>query len=97
MKRKKDVQINLRKKELDIYKADIQMSKDLAPVNIDKLKDSNMISSIKKEYYNVKSLLNAKKAEAKNLEIYLKKAKPNNEIQKNEELENHLKSLVIRK
>ena len=80
LKRKKDVQISLRKKELDTYKADIQMSKDITPVNIDKLKDSNMISSIKKEYYNVKSLLNAKKAEAKNLEIYLKKAKPNNEI-----------------
>ena len=96
MKRKKDVQINLRKKELDIYKADIQMSKDLTPVNIDKLKDLNMISSIKKEYYNVKSLLNEKKAEAKNLEIYLKKAKPNNEIQKNEELENQLKNLVFR-
>ena len=87
MKRKKDVQIGLRKKELDTYKADIQMSKEITPVNIDKLKDSNMISSIKKEYYNAKSLLNTKKKEAKNLEMYLKKAKPNNEIQKNEELE----------
>ena len=96
MKRKKDVQISLRKKELDIYKADIQMSKDLTPVNIDKLKDLNMISSIKKEYYNVKTLLNEKKNEAKNLELYLKKAKPNNEIQKNEELEKQLINLVIR-
>ena len=94
MKRKKDVQIGLRKKELDTYKADIQMSKDITPVNIDKLKDSNMISSIKKEYYNAKNLLNSKKAEAKNLEIYLKKAKPNNETQKNEELEKELKMLV---
>ena len=83
MKRKKDVQIGLRKKELDTYKADIQMSKDITPVNIDKLKDSNMISSIKKEYYKIKSILNEKKKEAKNLELYLKKAKPNNEIQKN--------------
>ena len=94
MKRKKDVQIGLRKKELDTYKADIQMSKEITPVNIDKLKDSNMISSIKKEYYNAKNLLNTKKNEAKNLEMYLKKAKPNNEIQKNEELEKQLKFLV---
>ena len=96
MKRKKDVQISLRKKELDTYKADIQMSKDICPVNIDKLKDLNMISSIKKEYYNAKDLLNAKKIEAKNLELYVKKAKPNNEIQKNEELEKQLKALVDR-
>ena len=96
LKRKKDVQINLRKKELESYKADIQMSKDISPVNIDKLKDSNMISSIKKEYYNAKNLLNEKKTEAKNLELYLKKAKPNNEMQKNEILENQLKDLVAK-
>ena len=96
LKRKKDVQISLRKKELETYKADIQMSKDISPVNIDKLKDSNMISSIKKEYYNVKNLLNEKKNEAKNLELYLKKAKPNNEMQKNEILENQLKGLVAK-
>ena len=96
MKRKKDVQINLRNKELDKYKADIKMSKDIQPVNIDKLKDSNMISSIKKEYYNAKNLLNEKRKEANDLEQYLKKAKPNNEIQKNEELEKQLKKLLER-
>jgi len=94
MNRKKDVQISLRNKELDTYKSDIKMSKDILPVNIDKLKDSNMISSIKKEYYNAKNLLNAKKEEAKNLEMFLKKAKPNKEIQKNEELEKQLIELV---
>jgi len=94
MNRKKDVQISLRNKELDTYKSDIKMSKDILPVNIDKLKDSNMISSIKKEYYNAKNLLNAKKEEAKSLEQFLKKAKPNKEIQKNEELEKQLIELV---
>ena len=96
LKRKKDVQIGLRKKELNTYKADIQMSKDISPVNIDKLKDLNMISLIKKEYYNVKELLNQKKEEAKNLDFYIKKAKPNNEMQKNEELEQKLINLVKR-
>ena len=94
LKRKKDVQISLRNKELNTYKADIKMSKDVSPVNVDKLKDLNMISLIKKEYYNVKNLLKEKKTEAENLDLYLKKAKPNNEIQKNEELENELKGLV---
>ena len=81
-KRKKDMQINSKKKELANYMSDIHMSKDISPVNIDKLKDSNMISLIKKEYYNVKKLLNNKIKEEKNLENYLKKAKPNNEIKK---------------
>ena len=93
-KRKKDIQINCKKKELANYMSDIQMSKDISPVNIDKLKDSNMISLIKKEYYNVKKLLNKKITEKQNLDIYIKKAKPNNEINKNEDLENQLKLLL---
>ena len=93
-KRKKDMQINCKKKELANYMSDIQMSKDISPVNIDKLKDSNMISLIKKEYYNVKKLLNKKITEKQNLDIYIKKAKPNNEINKNEDLENQLKLLL---
>ena len=93
-KRKKDMQINYKKKELANYMSDIQMSKDISPVNIDKLKDSNMISLIKKEYYNVKKLLNKKITEKQNLDIYIKKAKPNNEINKNEDLENQLKLLL---
>ena len=95
-KRKKDMQINSKKKELANYISDIQMSKDISPVNIDKLKDSNMISLIKKEYYNVQKLLNAKIKEEKNLENFLKKAKPNNEMKKNEDLENQLKILVAK-
>ena len=81
-KRKKDIQINTKKKELANYLSDIKMSKDISPINIDKLKDSNMISLLKKEYYKAKNLLNAKKVEAKNLEMYLKKSKPNIEMKK---------------
>ena len=93
-KRKKDMQINSKKKELANYMSDIHMSKDISPVGVGKLKDSNMISLIKKEYYNVKKLLNDKIKEEKNLENYLKKAKPNVEIKKNEELENQLRILL---
>jgi len=93
-KMKKEMQINTKKKELENYMSEIHMSKDMSPVNIDKLKDSNMISLIKKEYYKVKRLLNNKKNEANLLDIYLKKAKPNTEIKKNEDLEYQLKTLV---
>ena len=95
-KRKKDMQINSKKKELANYMSDIQMSKDISPINIDKLKDSNMISLIKKEYYKVKRLLNKKINEAKELEMYIKKAKPNNEMKKNEDLEKKLRILVMK-
>ena len=95
-KRKKDMQINSKKKELANYMSDIQMSKDISPINIDKLKDSNMISLIKKEYYKVKRLLNKKVNEAKELEMYIKKAKPNNEMKKNEDLEKKLRILVMK-
>ena len=95
-KRKKDQQINSKKKEIANYISDIQMSKDISPVSIDKLKDSNMISLIKKEYYNVQKLLESKIKEEKNLENYLKKAKPNNELKKNDDLENQLKILVAK-
>ena len=95
-KRKKDMQINSKKKELANYMSDIQMSKDISPINIDKLKDSNMISLIKKEYYKVKRLLNKKINEAKELEMYIKKAKPNNEMKKNEDLEKKLRILVTK-
>ena len=95
-KRKKDMQINSKKKELANYMSDIQMSKDISPINIDKLKDSNMISLIKKEYYKVKRILNKKINEAKELEMYIKKAKPNNEMKKNEDLEKKLRILVTK-
>ena len=95
-KRKKDQEINSKKKEIANYISDIQMSKDISPVSIDKLKDSNMISLIKKEYYNAQKLLESKIKEEKNLESYLKKAKPNNELKKNDDLENQLKILVAK-
>ena len=94
--RKKDIQINSKNKELANYLSDIKMSKDISPVNIDKLKDSNMISLLKKEYYKTKNLLNTKKLEAKNLEMYIKRSKPNIEMKKNEDLENQLRMMVAK-
>jgi hypothetical protein len=46
LKRKKDVQINAKTRQIISYQSDIKMSKDIAPVNIDKLKTSNIISHL---------------------------------------------------
>ena len=48
--RKKDVQLSLKNKEIEEYMSDIKMSKDLNPINIDKLKEINIITKLKNEY-----------------------------------------------
>lgn len=93
-KRKKDVQLNNKNKEIEGYLSDIQMSKDLNPINIDKLKETNKITQLKKEFYNSKNTLNEIKAKTKELESQQKKAKPNILRQSNAILENRLKSLL---
>ena len=93
-KRKKDVQINTKARQIQSYQSDIKMSKDIAPVNIDKLKNSNIISHLKKEFQTAKLTLNAKKNETKNMEAFLKKAKPNILRQENMRLEQQLKELL---
>ena len=93
-KRKKDVQINTKTRQIISYQSDIKMSKDIAPVNIDKLKNSNIISHLKKEFQTAKITLNAKKNETKNMEAFLKKAKPNILRQENIILEQKLKDLL---
>ena len=47
--RKKDVQLSLKNKEIEEYMSDIKMSKDLNPINVDKLKEINIITKLKKE------------------------------------------------
>ena len=93
-KRKKDVQISTKARQIKSYQSDIKMSKDIAPVNIDKLKNSNIISHLKKEFQTAKLSLNAKKNETKNMEAFLKKAKPNILRQENILLEQKLKDLL---
>ena len=94
LKRKKDVQINAKTRQIISYQSDIKMSKDIAPVNIDKLKTSNIISHLKKEFQTAKLTLNAKRTEAQNLEIFIKKAKPNILRKENQKLEQHLRNLL---
>ena len=93
-KRKKDVQITSKARQIKSYQSDIKMSKDIAPVNIDKLKNSNIISHLKKEFQTAKLTLNAKKNETKNMEAFLKKAKPNILRQENLLLEQKLKDML---
>ena len=93
-KRKKDVQIHSKARQIKSYQSDIKMSKDIAPVNIDKLKNSNIISHLKKEFQTAKLTLDAKINETKNMEAFLKKAKPNILRQENLLLEQKLKDLL---
>ena len=93
-KRKKDVQISTKARQIKSYQSDIKMSKDIAPVNIDKLKNSNIISHLKKEFQTAKLSLNAKRIETKNMEAFLKKAKPNILRQENLLLEQKLKEAL---
>ena len=93
-KRKKDVQITTKARQIKSYQSDIKMSKDITPVNIDKLKNSNVISHLKKEFQTAKLNLDAKKNETKNMEAFLKKAKPNILRQENIVLEQKLKKLL---
>ena len=91
---KKDVQISYKTRQIKTYQSDVKMSKDISPINIDKLKNSNIISHLKKEFQTAKINLNAKKNETKNIDAFLKKSKPNILRQENLILEQRLKDLL---
>ena len=93
--RKKDVQLSLKNKEIEGYMSDIKMSKDLTPININKLKEINIITKLKKEYNNLKNTLNDLKNKKIFLERKLKKSNPNKLKQKNSFLEKRLKNLLL--
>ena len=91
---KKDEQLNSKTKEIESYLSDIQMSKDLNPINIDKLKETNTINQLKKEFYVTKNTLSDLKNKTNMLKSKIKKAKPNIIRQSNIILEKRLKSLL---
>ena len=93
--RKKDVQLNLKNKEIEGYISDIKMCKDLTPINVNKLKEFNIITKLKKEYISLKNTLNELKNKKNNLEIKLKKSKPNIAKQKNLFLEKRIKNVLM--
>ena len=93
--RKKDVQLSLKNKEIEEYMSDIKMSKDLNPINVDKLKEINIITKLKKEYNTLKANLDDIKNKKSILEIKLKKSRPNKVKQTNLALEKRLKILIM--
>ena len=93
--RKKDVQLSLKNKEIEGYMSDIKMSKDLAPININKLKEINIITKLKKEYNSLKASLEELKNKKNTLEIRLKKSRPGKVKQTNLILEKRLKILIM--
>ena len=93
--RKKDVQLSLKNKEIEEYMSDIKMSKDFTPINVDKLKEINVITKLKKEYNTLKTTLDDLKSKKNILEIKLKKSRPNKVKQTNLILEKRLKILIM--
>ena len=92
--RKKDVQLNLKNKEIEEYLSDVKSSKYANQINIDKLKEINAISKYKHEYNKLKNILDGLKSKMKIMEIKIKKSRPNKVKQFNTSLEKRLKILI---
>ena len=92
--RKKDVQLNTKNREIEEYLSDFKTSKDLNPINVDKLKEMNVISKLKQEYKKLNHILEGLKNKIKHLEKKIRKSRPNNIKQINANLENKLKTLI---
>ena len=92
--RKKDVQLNTKNREIEEYLSDFKTSKDLNPINVDKLKEMNVISKLKQEYKKLNHILEGLKSKIKHLEKKIRKSRPNNIKQINANLENKLKTLI---
>ena len=93
-RRKKDVQLITKNKEIEEFLSDIKTSRDLNPVNVDKLKEINAISKYKQEYNKLKNILDDLKSKVKTTEINIKNSRPYNAKQFNLGLENKLKTLI---
>ena len=92
--RKKDVQLNTKNREIEEYLSDFKTSKNLNPINVDKLKEMNVISKLKQEYKKLNHILEGLKNKIKHLEKKIRKSRPNNIKQINANLENKLKTLI---
>ena len=92
--RKKDVQLNLKNKEIEEYLSDVKSSKYANQINIDKLKEINAISKYKHEYNKLKNILDGLKSKMKIMEIKIKKSRLNKVKQFNTSLEKRLKILI---
>ena len=92
--RKKDVQLNLKNKEIEEYLSDVKSSKYANQINIDKLKEINAISKCKNEYNKLKNILDGLKSKMKIMEIKIEKSRSNKVKQFNTSLEKRLKILI---
>ena len=93
-RRKKEVQLNTKNREIEEYLSDFKTSKYLNPKNVDKLKEMNAISKLKQEYKKLKKILEGLKYKIKILEKKLRKSRPNDVKQVNANLQNKLKTLI---
>lgn len=77
-KRKKEVEIMQKEKVLEDVMGDIKSSNSVNPISFDKLKDTNSINKIKKDYKELKQIYLNEKRINENLKNQIQSARPNN-------------------
>ena len=77
-KRKKEVEIMQKEKVLEDVMGDIKSSNSVNPVSFDKLKDTNSINKIKKDYKELKQIFLNEKRINESLKNQIQAARPNN-------------------
>ena len=92
---KKDNELLIKGKEIDNFLEDNKNSENNnSHVNVEKLKGSNSISLLKKDYFDLKKILSEKENLNKDLKIQIKNAKPINFQYQNDNLQKQLIDLV---
>ena len=91
---KKENELLLKEKEIDNFFEDNKSSNTNIPINVEKLKDSNSISKLKKGYFELKKIYLEKENEYNDLKNQIKNAKPFNTKFENEVLQKKLINLV---
>ena len=92
---KKDNELLIKGKEIDNFLEDNKNSENNnSQVNVEKLKGSNSISLLKKDYFDLKKILSEKENLNKDLKIQIKNAKPINFQYQNDNLQKQLIDLV---
>ena len=92
---KKDGELLSKGKEIDNFLEDNKNSdNNNTQINVDKLKDANYISKLKKDYFDLKKILSEKENLNKDLKIQIKNAKPINYKYQNENLQKQLINIL---
>ena len=93
---KKNDELLIKEKEIDTFIEDSKNNDNdnNTMINVEKLKDTNSISKLKKDYFTLKKTLEEKTNFNKELKVQIKNVKPLYYKHKNDHLQNQLNNLV---